>query len=86
MAEGGVLSNFQTHLVNTLLNELEHNITVRSLFEQSAKRKSGTWATIAYKGQSGVDKYYLSGKAPEAGLAESLRMKADTTVMRKSVS
>lgn len=86
MAEGGVLSNFQTHLVNTLLNELEHNTTVRSLFEQSAKRKSGTWATIAYEGQSGVDKYYLSGKAPEAGLAESLRMKADTTVMRKSVS
>ena len=42
MAEGGVLSNFQTHLVNTLLNELEHNTTVRSLFEQSAKRKSGT--------------------------------------------
>lgn len=37
MAEGGVLSNFQTHLVNTLLNELEHNTTVRSLFEQSAK-------------------------------------------------
>ena len=61
MAEGGVLSNFQTHLVNTLLNELEHNT-------------------------SGVDKYYLSGKAPEAGLEESLRMKADTTVMRKSVS
>ena len=24
MAEGGVLSNFQTHLVNTLLNKLEH--------------------------------------------------------------
>ena len=86
MAEGGVLSNFQTHLVNTLLNELEYNTTVRSLFEQSAKRKSGTWATIAYEGQSGVDKYYLSGKAPEAALAESLRMKADTIVMRKSVS
>ncbi|MFR1956735.1 hypothetical protein [Phocaeicola coprophilus] len=62
MAEGGVLSNFQTHLVNTLLNELEHNTTVRSLFEQSAKRKSGTWATIAYKGQSGVDKYYFVRK------------------------
>ena len=86
MAEGGVLSNFQTHLVNTLLNKLEHNTTVRSLFDQSAKRKSGTWATIVYEGQSGVDKYYLSGKAPEAGLTESLRMKADTTVMRKSVS
>ena len=33
-----------------------------------------------------MDKYYLSGKAPEAALAESLRMKADTIVMRKSVS
>jgi len=86
MAEGGVLSNFQTHLVNTLLNELEHNTTVRRLFEQSARRKLETWATIAYEGRSGVDKYYLSGKAPEAGLEESLRMKADTTVMRKSVS
>ena len=58
MAEGGVLSNFQTHLVNTLLNKLEHNTTVRSLFDQSDKKKSGTWATIVYEGQSGVDKYY----------------------------
>ena len=50
MAEGGVLSNFQTHLVNTLLNKLEHNTTVRSLFDQSGKKKIGNMGNDCLRG------------------------------------
>lgn len=84
--EGSNLSNFQTHMLNTLLNELSVNAVIRKLFDESAQRKKGKFASIAYDGQFGVDKYYLSEKAPEATLDESLRIEADTTMYRDGVS
>lgn len=84
--EGDVLSKFQIHLIYTLLNELEQNTAIRELFTQSTHRALGTFATIDYEGQSGVNKYYLSGKAPESSLEKSLRIEVDTTVMRENVS
>ena len=84
--EGNELSNFQTHMLNTLLNELEVNADIRRLFDESALRTKGKFASIAYDGQSGVGKYYLSGKDPESNLGESLRIEADTAMYREGVS
>lgn len=68
------------------MNELEQNTAIRELFTQSTHRALGTFATIDYEGQSGVNKYYLSGKTPESSLEKSLRIEVDTTVMRENVS
>lgn len=84
--EGSNLSNFQTHILNTLLNELSDNTVIRNLFTESALRTKGKFASITYNGQSGVAKYYLSGKIPESNLDESLRIEADTTMYWDGVS
>ncbi len=83
--ESNALSKFQTHLIHTMLNDLAGNAAIRELFELSANRKTGQFATIEYEGQSGVNTYYLSEKAPTSSLEKSLRIEADLTVEREGV-
>lgn len=80
-----ILSNFQTHLIHTMLNDLADNDAIRKLFEQSANRKQGQFATIDYEGKSGMSKYYLSGKAPDFSLEKSLRIEADLATTREDI-
>lgn len=84
--ESNALSKFQTHLIHTMLNDLAGNVAIRELFELSANRKTGQFASIDYEGKSGMSKYYLSGKAPDFSLEKSLRIEADLTVEQEGVS
>lgn len=81
---GNTFSNYQIHLTNLLLNGLEKNAQVRSLFDASAKRTLGTFASLVFEGQSGATSYYLGKKQPTTGLAESPRIQADTVVVTPS--
>lgn len=81
-----LLSKFQTHLLYTLLNELAGNLKIRNFFTESQQRTLDSYATIFYEAKSGVQTYHLKEQQPKGNLAESLRMKADTTVFREGVS
>ncbi len=83
--ESNALSKFQTHLIHTMLNDLAGNAAIRELFELSANRKTGQFASIDYEGQSGVNTYYLSEKATTSSLEKSLRIEADLTEKREGV-
>ena len=83
--EDNPLSNLQVHLIHSLLNDLADNAAIRKLFEQSANRKQGQFATIGYEGKSGMNKYYLSGKNPESSLEKSLRIETDLTAKREDL-
>ena len=83
--EDNPLSNLQVHLIHSLLNDLADNAAIRKLFEQSANRKQGQFATIGYEGKSGMNKYYLSGKNPESSLEKSPRIETDLTAKREGL-
>lgn len=83
--EDNPLSNLQVHLIHSLLNDLADNATIRKLFEQSANRKLGQFATIGYEGKSRMNKYYLSGKNPESSLEKSPRIETDLTAKREDL-
>ena len=83
--ESNALSNLQIHLIHTMLNDLAGNAAIRELFELSANRKTGQFASIDYEGQSGVNTYYLSEKATTSSLEKSLRIEADLTEKREGV-
>ena len=83
--EDNPLSNLQVHLIHSLLNDLADNAAIRKLFEQSANRKQGQFAAIGYEGQSGMNKYYLSGKNPESSLEKSPRIETDLTAKREGL-
>lgn len=81
---GNTFSNYQMHLTNLLLNGLEKNAQVRSLFDASAKRTLGTFVSLVFEGQSGSTSYYLGKKQPTTGLAEGPRIEADTVVVTQN--
>lgn len=81
-----LLSKFQTHLLCTLLNELAGNQKIRNFFTESQQRTLGSYVTISYEANSGVQTYHLKEQQPKGNLAESLRIEADTTVIREGVS
>lgn len=81
-----LLSKFQTHLLCTLLNELAGNLKIRNFFTESQQRTLGSYVTISYEANSGVQTYHLKEQQPKGNLAESLRIEADTTVIREGVS